>query len=60
MLQMRKSALFDDAKSLDFSEIYCVSARTRGVEPVQAFCGQGEGGQIFAILCGRPLWTAPK
>jgi len=30
-----------------------------GVEPVRTFSGQ-EGGQFFAILCGRPLWTAPK
>jgi len=34
-------------KNFGFFEIYDVSARTRGV-----------GGQFFAILCGRPLWTA--
>jgi len=23
-------------------------------------CPHGQGGQFFAILCGRPLWTAPN
>jgi len=23
------------------------------------FCGQGERGQFFEILCGRPSWTVP-
>jgi len=45
---MRTSALFG-AKNFGCLEIYDVSAWTRG-----------ERGQIFAILCGRPLWTAPK
>jgi len=54
---MRTSALFD-AKSIGFFKIYGVSARTRGegFEPVQT---RG-GGQFFAILCGRPLWTVPN
>jgi len=26
---------------------------------VRTFCGQGLGGKFFAILRGRPLWTAP-
>jgi len=39
-------------------EIYGVSARTRGVEPVRTFFGREEEGQFFAILCGRLLWTA--
>jgi len=26
-------------------------------EPMRAFCGQG--GQFFAILWGRHIWTAP-
>jgi len=57
VLQMRTSALFG---AINF-EIYGVSARTRrrGVEPVRTFFGQGGGGQFFAILCGRLLWTAP-
>jgi len=42
---MRTSALFG-AKNAGFFKIYGVSARTRG-------------GQFFAILCGRLLWTAP-
>jgi len=45
---MRTFALFG-AKNLGFFEIYGVSTRTRG-----------EVGQLFAIFCGRVLWTAPK
>jgi len=41
-------------------EIYGISARTKGVEPVRTFFEQGGGGQFFAILCGRTLWTAPN
>jgi len=53
---MRTSTLFG-AKNIGFFEIYGVSARTRGgVEPVRTFCRQR--GSIFAILCGRLLWTA--
>jgi len=57
-IQMRTSALFG-AKNIGFFEIYGVSARTRkeGVEPVRTFFGKGEGGQFFAILCVRLLWT---
>jgi len=58
---MRTFALFS-AKDLGFFEIYGVSARTRGREgePVRTFFGQWlRGGQFFAILCGRLLWTAP-
>jgi len=54
---MRTSVLVQ--KNTGFFEIYSVSARTRGVEPVRMFGGQGGRGQFFAILCGRPLWTAP-
>jgi len=56
VLQMRTSAIFD-AKNVGFFEIDGVSAwtRERGVEPVGTFCGQGEGGQFFAILCKRLL-----
>jgi len=43
---MWTSALFG-AKIIGFFEIHGMSARTRGE------------GQFFAILCGRPLWTAP-
>jgi len=53
--QMRTSVLFG-AKIFRFFEIYGVSARTRGVEPMWTFCEQG--GSIFAILCvfyGQPL-----
>jgi len=55
---MRTSELFG-AKYIEFFEIYGVSARTRGDESVWTFCGQG-GSQFFAILCRRPLWTAPN
>jgi len=39
-------------------EIYGMSARTRKVEPVRIFFGQG--GQFYSILCVRLLWTAPN
>jgi len=55
VLQMRTSALFD-AMNLGYFEIYGVSSRTRGRGFCQ--CGQGGRGKFFAILCGRPLWTA--
>jgi len=55
---MWTSTLFD-AKNLRTFEIYDVFTRTRGVEPVRTFFGQEGGGQFFAILCGRLLWTAP-
>jgi len=32
--------------------------RGEGAETVRTFCGQGGGVNFFAILCGRPLWTA--
>jgi len=57
---MQMSALFG-TKNFVFFEIYDVSAQIRGeraVEPVRTFCGQGEGDQFLAILCGRLLWTA--
>jgi len=56
--EMRTFALFG-VKNFVFFKIYGVSARTRGVEPERRFFEQ-EGGQFFAILCGRPLWTSPK
>jgi len=39
-----------------------MSARTSGYEgwAMQTFCGQGERGKFFAILCGRFLRTASK
>jgi len=58
VLQMRWSTLFG-AKNTGFFEIYGMFARTRGL--IQ--CGhladiREKGGQFFAILCGRRLWTA--
>jgi len=38
-----------------FLNLWCIRT-DKGVEPVRTFCGQG--GQFFAILCGRLLWTA--
>jgi len=57
---MQTFALFG-SKYFRFFEIYGVSARTggEGVNSVRTFCGQGERGQFFAILCRRLLWTAP-
>jgi len=47
-------------QNIGFFEIYGVSARTEGegVELVRTFADKG-GGQFFAILCGRHVWTAP-
>jgi len=52
---MRTFAVFG-AKTSDFFEINGMSARTKEVEPVWTFCGQGD--QFFAILSGRLLLTA--
>jgi len=41
-----------DAKNIGFLEIYGVSARTRGVETVRTFFGNGKG----SIFCGRSSW----
>jgi len=58
---MRTSVLFG-AKNFGFIEIYGVSVRTKGREFNQCghFADKGVGGQFFAILCGRLLWTAPN
>jgi len=56
--QKRTSALFGVKNG--FFKIYGVSAQTRRVEPVRTFFGKEGEGQIFAILCGRALWSAPK
>jgi len=53
------SGLFG-AKNFGFFEIYSVSARIRGVEPVRTFSRQRGRGQSFVVLCGRLLWTAPN
>jgi len=58
VLQMLTSAFFGE-KNFGFFEIYGESVQTRRFEPVRAFWGQGEGVNFIAILCGRPLWTAP-
>jgi len=46
-------------KNFGVFEIYGVSARTRGIEPVRSFCEQGGRGQFLAILCGLLSWTTP-
>jgi len=49
---MRMSALFG-AKKL--RNLLCIRrTKGEGVDSVRRFCGQG--GQFFAILCGRRLW----
>jgi len=57
VLQVRTSALFV-AKNCGYFEIYGVSARTRW-RGCWASTDKGGGGQLFSILCGRRLWTAP-
>jgi len=44
-------------KNFRFFEIYGVSARITGFEPVRTYFGKGGGVNFFAILCGRPLWS---
>jgi len=36
-----------------------VRSQEGGAFPVRTFFGQGGGGQFFAILFGRLVWTAP-
>jgi len=55
---MRTFALFGVKKLRIFQNLWCVRTDKR-VEPEWTFFDQG-GGQFFAILCGRPLRTAPK
>jgi len=55
VLQLRMFALFG-AKNLGFFEMYSMSARKKGVGPVQTRVRD----QFFAILCQRLLWTAPS
>jgi len=48
-------------KTSDFSKVMvCQHGQGGGeeAEPVRTFFGQAGRGQFFAILCGRPLWTA--
>jgi len=61
VLQMRTSALFV-AKNTGFFEIYGVPARARGeLSPSgQGGGGTGDGVNLVAILCARPLWIAPN
>jgi len=49
-------------KLLDFSKfMVCPHGQEKeGLSQRGHFADKGEGGQFFAILCGRLLWTAPK
>jgi len=58
-LHMRTSALFG-AKFFEFFEIYVVSARTRGVEPVQTFCGERGRRSIFRDFVRTSFKDGPK
>jgi len=58
VLQMRTSALFD-AKNIGFLKFMVCQHGQRGLSQCGHFVDKGRGGQIFAILCGRLLWTAP-
>jgi len=57
-VQLRTSALFGE-QHFGFFEIYGVSARTRGVEPVQTFCGQGEGVN-FSLFCADVFYERSR
>jgi len=52
VLQIRTSALF--WANIEFSEIYGVSARTKGLSQCGHFTEKVKG-RFFAILCGCPL-----
>jgi len=54
---MRTAKLFG-AKMFGFFEIYGMSARTRGFEPVRKFCGQGEG-SIFRDIVPTSFMDGP-
>jgi len=56
---MRTSAFFD-AKNFGFFEIYGVSARIRGVEPVRTFFGQGGRGSSFHDFVRTSFIDDPK
>jgi len=58
VLQMQTSALFG-AKHFVFSKFIVCPYGERRFESVRTFCGQVGMRSIFAILCGRLLWTAP-
>jgi len=59
VLQMRTSTLFG-AKTPDISKFMVCPhrQRRRGLSQCGHFVDKGGGGQFFAFLCGRPLWTA--
>jgi len=57
VLQMRMSAHFGAKKLRIFRNLRCLRTDKEG-KPVRAFYGQG--GQFFATLCGRLLWTVQK
>jgi len=46
-------------KNFGFFEIYTVSARTRGVDPVRTFCGKGEG-SIFLDVVRMSFMDGPQ
>jgi len=55
---MRTSVLFG-AKNLGFFEIYGGSTRTKGVEPVRTFCGQGGGASIVPDFVQTSFMDGP-
>jgi len=56
VLQMRTSAFLAQKTSVFFSKFMVVHMDEGG----RPFCGRrGRKSQFFAILCERPLWTAP-
>jgi len=46
-------------KNWIFRNLWCVRTDGEGGRGLGQ-CGEGGWGLFFAILCGRPLWTAPK
>jgi len=58
-LRMWTSALLFGAKIIGFFEIYGVPTRTRRVEPVRTFCGQGGKGSILRDFVRTSFMEGP-
>jgi len=61
ILRTRREGILQIRTPAFFRNLWCARTDMEGgeFEPVRSFCGQGEKGKFFAILCGRLLWTDP-
>jgi len=53
---MRIFTLFVSSSDADLHTFWCKNLQDFSKSML---CTHGQGGQFFAILCGRLLWTAP-